>query len=136
MNGPVGTWVRRARRARRRPTVMLALLTVLATVVPLVAGAAARRTASSVERMRDELRPADLDVQFDEEAPPSDVLERLAALPGVEVVGEGGSIFARPVGTDIEPFQSFGQGGLRGPMGTAFERPRLDAGRLPRPPTR
>lgn len=108
----------------------LALLTLVAAVVPLVAGAGARRTATSLERMRAELGPYDLDVQFDDGAP-DNALEVLRSLPGVEHAAEGASILARPVGSEMEEFQAFGQGGLDELVGRAFERPRLDAGRLP-----
>lgn len=131
VSGPVWYWVRMTARQRRRAAVMLALLTVLATVVPLVAGAAARRTASSVERMRAELRPSHVDVQFDGGETPEGALEQLAAIPGVEIVAEGASILGRPAGSDAEVFQSFGQGAVDGVLGREFDRARLDGGRMP-----
>jgi hypothetical protein len=97
----------------------LVLLTVLAASVPFAAAAGARRTASSLDRMREELRPRHLDVQFHEGEPPADALQRLAGLPGVEIVGEAASILARPQGSDREQFEAFGQGGLDQVLGRA-----------------
>ena len=108
----------------------LTLLTLVAAVVPLVAGAGARRTATALERMRAELGPYDLDVQFDDGAPPN-ALDVLRDLPGVAHAAEGASILARPVGSDLDEFQAFGQGGFDDLLGRAFERPRLQSGRLP-----
>ena len=125
-------WVVRDLRRRARAAIVLAALTFIAAVVPLVAAAGARRTATSFERMDAELEPVHLNVQFEENAPPDDVLERLAAVPGVAHAAEGASILARPVGLDRPPFESFGQGPRRGGVITDFDRPRLVAGRFPR----
>lgn len=82
--------------------------------------------------MRAELEPYHLDVQFDEGPPPADALERLTAIPGVEIVSEGASILAGPLGSEVGPFEGFGQGGLDERLGRDLERARLDEGRMPR----
>jgi len=82
--------------------------------------------------MKAELLPYHLNLQFEGGPPPAGLLDRLASFPEVEIVAEGASILARPLGSETEVFQTFGQGGLDGQLGHAFERPRLDAGRLPR----
>lgn len=131
MTGAMTSWVRSALRHQRRAVIGLAVLTMVASAVPLVAGAGARRTASSVERMREELAPYDLNVQFEEEPRPEDTLARIIRLPGVETAAEGASILARPLGSGLGEFESFGQGGFDPSLGRSFERPRVDAGRLP-----
>lgn len=124
-------WVRADLRHRRWAAIGLVVLVAVAAVVPLTAAAAARRTASSLDRMRAELEPYHADVQFEAGEPPVGARERIAALPGVETVGEGASLLARPVGTDLEFFESFGQGGIDASLGREFERARIDEGRLP-----
>lgn len=114
--GAVVYWVRGVLRHRRAAGLGLVVLVAVAMVVPLTAGAAARRTASSLDRMREELRPHHADVQFEEGEAPPDALERLRAVPGVEVAAEAASILALPEGSDRGFLQSFGHGGI-GPAG-------------------
>lgn len=129
--GPVGYQIRSFLRHRRSASVSLALLVAVALVVPLTAAAGARRTASALDRMRAELEPGEVDVQFESAAPPADALERIAALPDVAAVGEGASFLMGIEGSDLEFFSSFGQGSLRGGIGVGFERARMVAGRVP-----
>jgi hypothetical protein len=124
--------MRAVRREHWRALVALAGVAFVASVVPLVSAAGARRTASSLHRMQAELEPYDLDLQLDAGPPPPGFLHTLRGLPGVAAAAEGASILARPVGTDLEPFESFGQGGKDSTLGHDFERPRLTEGRLPR----
>lgn len=131
MTGAIGMWVRAVLRGRRRAALGLVALTFLASLVPLATAAGALRTASVMERMRAELEPVDLNVQFDKGPAPNDFLERVRALPGVEAAAEGASMLARPVGTDLDEFEAFGQGALDPSLGRSFDRPRLDSGRLP-----
>ena len=128
---PVIVWIRSGLRRRKWGGLGLTVLAVLASVVPLVTAAGARRTATSLERMREELRPSHLDVQFHEGVPPDGARKRLAQLPGVELVSEGASMLARPKGSVGDAFESFGQGGLDETFGRDLERARLDAGRRP-----
>jgi hypothetical protein len=129
--GPSWYWARADVRRRRRAALGLAVLVALASVVPVTAAAAARRTGSSVDRMREELRPYHLDLQFEGEAPPpADTVERIEALPGVEIAAEGAVIFARPAGTDFTLMEVVGQGGLDPSVGVAFDRPRFRDGRM------
>lgn len=122
-------------RHRRAAAIGLALLVAVAVVVPLTTAAAARRTASALDRMRAELKPYHADVQFEsEEPPPADALDRIRALPGVEAAGTGAVLFARPAGTAREFTEAFGQGGLTPEVGTEIDRIRLEAGRLPSRP--
>ena len=131
MMGAVLYRVRSDLRHRRWAAVGLAALVLLATVVPLTAAAAARRTDSSLARMRAELEPTHGNVQFEDGEAPEDAIERIAALPGVEAVGEGVSMLARPVGVELPFFASFGRGSYEDVAMRAFDRPRLDAGRMP-----
>lgn len=124
-------WVRSDLRHRRWAAVGLAVLVAVAVVVPLTAAAAAQRTASSLDRMRAELEPYHADVQFEESDPPADALERIAAIPGVEIVDEGATLLARPEGSGLDFFEAFGQGAVGESLMREFERPRIDAGRLP-----
>ena len=132
MIGSIAFWIRADLRRRKQAVLGLAVLTTLAAVVPMVVAAGAQRTATSLDRMRKELRPRHLDVQFHEGEAPADALERLARLPGVVNAGEAASILARPKGSDRDQAESFGQGGLDEALGRDFERARLDAGRRAR----
>jgi hypothetical protein len=123
-------WARADLRRRRVAAAGLLVLVAVATVVPLSAAAGARRTATALDRMRDELRPYHADVQFEDDAPPADALERIRAIPGVEVAGEAASLLARPVGSDAGFLTSFGQGAIDPEVGTEFDRIRLREGRL------
>lgn len=129
--GAVGYWVRGVLRHRRAAGVGLVALVAVAMVVPLTSAAAARRTASSLDRMREELRPHHADVQFEEDEAPPDALERLRAVPGVELAVEAASILALPAGSDRGFLQSFGHGGIGPGIGTDVERSRVVAGRPP-----
>ena len=125
-------WVRTDLRHRRAAAVGLAVLVAIATVVPLTAAAATRRTASSLDRMRDELKPYHADVQFEsEEPPPADAQERIRSLPGVEAAGVGAVVMARPVGSGLDFAESWGQGPRTPETGIEIDRLRLDDGRLP-----
>jgi ABC-type lipoprotein release transport system permease subunit len=124
-------WARADLRHRRAAALGLVVLVAIALVVPLTAAAAARRTASSLDRMRAELRPYHADVQFEDDAPPTDALERIRAIPGVEVAGEGASLLARPQGSDAGFLTSFGQGARSPEVGTELDRMRLHEGRTP-----
>jgi hypothetical protein len=133
--GATGYWLGRDLRRRWVAALGLALLVGLALCVPLTASAAARRTASSLDRMRDELRPYHADVQFEDEGDaPDDALERIRSIPGVEVASEGISVLARPKGTDLEFGTAFGQAGIGPELGTELERLRLESGRRPAAP--
>lgn len=122
-------------RHRRTAAIGLGLLVAVAVVVPLTTATAARRTASALDRMQAELKPYHADVQFEsEEPPPTDALERIRALPGVEAAGTGAVLFARPAGTVREFTEAFGQGGLTPEVGTEIDRIRLEVGRLPSRP--
>lgn len=124
-------WARAELRHRRWAALGLAVLVLLAAVVPLTAAAAARRTDSSLARMRAELEPTHGNVQFEDSEAPEDTIERIAALTGVEAAGEGVSMLARPVGAELPFFAAFGQGSYEDVAMRAFDRPRLDAGRMP-----
>lgn len=128
--GAVLYWVRSDLR-RRRAVLGLAFLVALASIVPLTAATAARRTDSALDRMRDELLPAHGDVQFEDGDVPPRALERIAGLPGVESVGEGVVILAHPVGSGLEPFEAFGQSARGDLLLREFERLRIAAGRMP-----
>lgn len=133
--GAAGYWLSRDLRRRWLAAVGLALLVAVAVCVPFTAAAAARRTASSLDRMRAELRPYHADVQFEgEDGPPADALARIRALPGVEVASEGVSVLARPKGTDLEFGAAFGQAGIGPELGRELERLRLTSGRRPSAP--
>lgn len=132
--GAAAYWARAELRHRRVAAVGLLVLVAVAMVVPLTAGAAARRTASSLDRMREELRPNHGNVQFEDDAPPADALDRIRALPGVEAAGEAASLLSRPRGSDADFLQSYGQGGIDREVGSVFERMRLREGREPAGP--
>ena len=95
-------WVRSDLRDRRWGAVGLALLVTVAMVVPFTAAAAARRTDSALPRMRSELQPAHGDVQFEEDEAPPGAIATIAAIPGVEHVGEGVAILAHPLGSELD----------------------------------
>lgn len=131
MTAAISMWVRAVLRDRRRAALGLVALTFLASLVPLVAAAGARRTATSLERTREQLRPADVNIQLDRGPAPDGFVDQLRAVPGVDAAAEGASILARPVGTDLDEFEAFGQGGFDATLGSTFERARIDVGRLP-----
>lgn len=125
-------WARRDLRHRRAAAFGLAVLVAVAAVVPLTAAAAARRTDSSLARMREELRPYHVDVQFEGAEPaPADALERIRSLPGVEAAGLGAVAFVRPVGSGLEFGESFAQGPRSPEVGRDLDRIRVKDGRLP-----
>lgn len=55
---PIIVWIWSDLRGRRWGGLGLAVLAMLAAIVPFVAATGARRTATSLERMREELRPS------------------------------------------------------------------------------
>ena len=130
--GSITFWIRADLRHRKQAALGLVVLAALAAVVPMLVAGGAHRTATSLDRMREELRPRHLDVQFHDGEAPADAVERLARLPGVVNAGEAASILARAKGSDRDQFESFGQGGLDEGLGRDFERARLDAGRRAR----
>ena len=115
-------------RRRYRPMLLLVLFVGIAGSVALTADAGARRTATSLERFADELRPAD--VVIDVGALDGPVIRELAGSAMVDVWGAYTIVFAIVDGVESD-LAIWAPRDDR--IGVDVERTRLLRGRLPDP---
>ncbi|MCU1450180.1 MAG: hypothetical protein JWP02_2350 [Acidimicrobiales bacterium] len=128
--GGAWLWARAQWRRQRRALVALTLLLGLFAGVALACFAGARRTATSYQRFRRAALARDLQVQIagDDGA---DVLQQALQLPGVRAAGVFGVYVA--FGSLNHDFDYTITAPKDGQFGLVVDRPRVLAGRLPRP---
>jgi ABC-type lipoprotein release transport system permease subunit len=122
--------VARAEMRRRWPSLLgLALIVAIVVAVVATAVAGARRTASSLDRFREETRAADADVQIDDLGLIEPVFAELERLPFVEDVARAPLFLTSPRAAPDGDLMIVSD--PTGRLLTSVERPRLLSGRLP-----